>query len=516
MFLTVGSLVDDPLIRTRVVAGASGLDRIVSWAHTCELADPWNWMGEGDLLMTDGYGFPPDADQQVEFVRNLEKAGIAALALAEGFVAPALTPEAAATADDLAFPLLVTARSVPFVTIGRVVAERNQGRSGSQSARVLRIYDVLRRMHTRELEGDHALLHHLGLELGAQLHVVDLRRGRELLPAATPLEPGLREALVEKARKHAGQLPGFGRLVHERATAIVVPVGGDVAGAGLVVRVDDDQQPDLLLIQHVAMIVGLDVERRAARASRARDRGSSLVHRLLDGTIAPEAAESQLRALGLGPGPWRVTAWDAVEGPEQPGEAVTSFPGIGAAGELAEDLAAVPWASAQSVVGGVQLVVVAETAYQSEMPADAREIGARVGASQPFSSAARLADAAREARWALEGAQATDTGCVEYGTQGSSFMPRTVAEGEAVVRRLLGAVIDYDDANDTDLMRSLWVYFEVNRSWQEGARRLGIHKQTLVYRLKKVEELTGADLRDFGTQADLYLALRTWRLLLPR
>ena len=31
--------------------------------------------------------------------------------------------------------------------------------------------------------------------------------------------------------------------------------------------------------------------------------------------------------------------------------------------------------------------------------------------------------------------------------------------------------------------------------------------------LRKFEELSGADLRDFGTQAELYLALRTWRLL---
>ncbi|MDP3949837.1 CdaR family transcriptional regulator, partial [Microbacterium sp.] len=86
---------------------------------------------------------------------------------------------------------------------------------------------------------------------------------------------------------------------------------------------------------------------------------------------------------------------------------------------------------------------------------------------------------------------------------------------ELAVRRLLGPVVDYDQANDAHLMESLQVYFEVNRSWQAGARRLGIHKQTLVYRLKKIEELTGADLRDFGVQAELYLALRTWRLLNP-
>jgi len=94
-------------------------------------------------------------------------------------------------------------------------------------------------------------------------------------------------------------------------------------------------------------------------------------------------------------------------------------------------------------------------------------------------------------------------------------MPSTVAEGQFAVQRLLGALIAYDDEHDSELIRSLEVYFEANRSWQEGARRLGIHKQTLVYRLHKVEELTGTDLRDFGVQAELYLALRTLRLLTP-
>ncbi|GAB2565149.1 PucR family transcriptional regulator [Leucobacter ruminantium] len=92
-------------------------------------------------------------------------------------------------------------------------------------------------------------------------------------------------------------------------------------------------------------------------------------------------------------------------------------------------------------------------------------------------------------------------------------MPRTVAEGEAVVERVLGRVLAYDRERGAGLVASLSAYFAANRSWRDAAAALGIHKQTLVYRMQKVEELTGRSLRDLGDQTELFLALRTLRLL---
>jgi purine catabolism regulator len=55
MTITVKDLVDSPDLGTRVFAGASGLHREIVWAHVCELADPTEWLSEGELLMTVGY-----------------------------------------------------------------------------------------------------------------------------------------------------------------------------------------------------------------------------------------------------------------------------------------------------------------------------------------------------------------------------------------------------------------------------------------------------------------------------
>lgn len=500
MRFTIGSLVDDPLVRTRIVAGEAGRNRQVTWAHTCEVEDPWNWLGRGDLLLTDGYSFPSDPDGQSAFIRELAEANIAGLALGEGFAAPPLTGEALETADALGFPVLSTARSVPFVTIARLVADANGGQDSLRAAQVLRLYNIFRRIQAAG-EGDR-LLDECAAELRADLNVIELRRGRQLLPSRSDVPESLRSAVLARVASQRGQLSAFNRVKDGEVSTLVVPLGASDSAA-LLVRANEESAPDLLLAQHAATIAEFEVERRAARVARARARAAGLVRHMLDRTIAPEAAAGQFATIGLGEGPWQVTAW--LESPSRLLDIDQS------ASELVDGLTYAPWPHLHAFVDGAHLVTVTQAHYERGL--DLGDVNASHGASQPFASLSRFGDAVREARWALESAIQSGHGSAVYGSHGSFFMPSTVAEGQVAVQRLLGDALAYDEEHNSELVRSLEVYFEANRSWQEGAKRLGIHKQTLVYRLRKFEELSGADLRDFGTQAELYLALRTWRLL---
>ena len=119
MSITVSQIVETAYLRTRFLAGAEGGGRSVVWAHTCELPDPWNWLGERELLLADGYNFPAGADEQVAWLQKLADARLAGLALAAGMFAPPLTDEAMKVADELAFPVLETEYDVPFVAVAR-------------------------------------------------------------------------------------------------------------------------------------------------------------------------------------------------------------------------------------------------------------------------------------------------------------------------------------------------------------------------------------------------------------
>ena len=71
MAITVRELVGTPDLRTRVLAGASGLDREVSWAHVCELPDPTEYLAHGELLMTVGFTIPKGASAQEAYIERL-------------------------------------------------------------------------------------------------------------------------------------------------------------------------------------------------------------------------------------------------------------------------------------------------------------------------------------------------------------------------------------------------------------------------------------------------------------
>jgi purine catabolism regulator len=87
------------------------------------------------------------------------------------------------------------------------------------------------------------------------------------------------------------------------------------------------------------------------------------------------------------------------------------------------------------------------------------------------------------------------------------FLPASLSDAEAVVAGLLGPLIAYDAEHDTQLLHSLRCFLEHNRSWQRTAEQLHVHKQTLHYRMRRVEELTGRRLDATSDVAALWYAL---------
>jgi DNA-binding PucR family transcriptional regulator len=78
-------------------------------------------------------------------------------------------------------------------------------------------------------------------------------------------------------------------------------------------------------------------------------------------------------------------------------------------------------------------------------------------------------------------------------------------------RELIGRVEDYDRKHNSDLIRTLRVYFAVNANASEAADRLYLHRNSLPYRLARVQNLTGLDLKDHRARLALQLGLLTIR-----
>jgi DNA-binding PucR family transcriptional regulator len=81
------------------------------------------------------------------------------------------------------------------------------------------------------------------------------------------------------------------------------------------------------------------------------------------------------------------------------------------------------------------------------------------------------------------------------------------------VRKWLGALIDYDGSRNAELVPTLSSYLGTGGNYADSARRLGVHRNTLRYRLRRIGEISGHNLDDPDVQFNLQVATRAWHTL---
>ncbi|MEV7968569.1 helix-turn-helix domain-containing protein [Sphaerisporangium sp. NPDC088356] len=74
--------------------------------------------------------------------------------------------------------------------------------------------------------------------------------------------------------------------------------------------------------------------------------------------------------------------------------------------------------------------------------------------------------------------------------------------------RILAPLFAYDRRHQSELVRTLGTFLDCAGSWNTCAERMHVHVNTVRYRIRRVEELTGRDLSAMEDRVDLFLALR--------
>ncbi|MBA3792408.1 MAG: helix-turn-helix domain-containing protein [Rubrobacter sp.] len=72
---------------------------------------------------------------------------------------------------------------------------------------------------------------------------------------------------------------------------------------------------------------------------------------------------------------------------------------------------------------------------------------------------------------------------------------------------LVRPLIEYDQQRQSDLVRTLRVYFACGSNASSAADRLFLHRNSMIYRLERIRELTGLELRDHRVALALQLGL---------
>lgn len=77
----------------------------------------------------------------------------------------------------------------------------------------------------------------------------------------------------------------------------------------------------------------------------------------------------------------------------------------------------------------------------------------------------------------------------------------------------LGDLYHYDQKHDNDFFNTLETYFACNGNITQAAKKLYIHRNTLIYRLEKIKDILNTDLTDAEENFNIQLALKIYKIL---
>ena len=142
------------------------------------------------------------------------------------------------------------------------------------------------------------------------------------------------------------------------------------------------------------------------------------------------------------------------------------------------------------------------------------EVTVSVAIGDPCSRPRDYSPSFRLAREALDvmhklGRRGVVVGARQLGAYRLLLKASSLHELRAYVGQTLGALLDPDLRGGPGLVHTLRAYLEEGQSQRAAARRCSVHVNTVVYRLRRIEDLLKVDLSDANVVFDLTLALRT-------
>ena len=84
---------------------------------------------------------------------------------------------------------------------------------------------------------------------------------------------------------------------------------------------------------------------------------------------------------------------------------------------------------------------------------------------------------------------------------------------DRIIEEQIGSLQTYDRANDTQLMKTLDIYLQEDCNIARTTERLYVHRNTVKYRIKRIQELLGRDLHDINVKFNLQLAFKIRKFL---
>ncbi|MEU6810683.1 PucR family transcriptional regulator [Streptomyces sp. NPDC046831] len=546
---TLASLVHHSALKLTVRAGEDRLDVPVRWAHVSELADPVPYMEGGELLLITALKLDAeDAEAMRRYVKRLVGAGVVGLGFAVGVNYDEIPKALVDAAEQEGLPLLEVPRRTPFLAISKAVSAAI---AADQYRSVTAGFAAQRELTRQALNaGPEGLLGALAAQVDGWAALYDASGA---VVATAPEWAGRRAARltaeVERLRDRpapASSVVG-GPETEDRVELHSIGTGRRPRAALAVGTAATLGTAERYAVHSAIALLTLTTERSRSLHAAEQRVGAAVLRMLLAGQQDHARAVAGDLYGGLLDAPFRMIVAESVRAPAArahadahtwtpAGRSSAFAPAVGTAGHplagLAEVVEAAAARSGEAVLvvpEGERLVVLAAdggaavaacgtyaSALEAARSATVREQAPGgdeeevvVGLSAPAGPIAAAA-AYKQAEQALSVARRRGRVLVEHDQVASGSVLPLLADDavRAFADGLLRALYEHDATGRGDLVASLRAWLSRHGQWDAAAADLGVHRHTLRYRMRRVEEILGRSLDDPDVRMELWLALK--------
>ena len=503
MAFTVRDLLAAPQLRLTLIGGESGLGNRVQWAHTCDLPDPWNWVGENQVLLTNGPALPESGSQQVEMLKRLHRAGVAACGVGDEMGAAPFSEEAVDTAEHLGIVLFAVPYPLPFMAIAQTIADATTAENARRVQSTASLYGLIASGQALP-QANAQLLTAVANLTGFNTFLADahcLHHWRpedsspEWMTGARPLSGRGSDGVASLWENSAGE------IIH------ALPIR-TVPDCMAFFHPRTHGRRDATLLLHAASVIGTIVgQEHLALVNRNRQRVEFVDRILNESSRLSSAAEFWIRQLGY-EGKLRGAVFSSGTPIEQDA--------------LVHRLHRHGVELVASIRSGRLLAIIRSASVRDddallELLHHTHGETVHIGLGREVDPA-DIRSSLREAIWALEvpanaitSAQ-SGTGCESlhvFDPEQRWMSFSSPDRADAFVESRLGPLLS-GELGHRDLLHTLRTYFECSRSPQATADAMHVHRQTVNQRLRRIETLVGRSLKETETVAELWLALRLY------
>ncbi|MBB5082425.1 PucR family transcriptional regulator [Nonomuraea endophytica] len=509
--MRISELLAIPELRLNLLTGDPSAE--FGTVHITDLPEPGRYLSGGELVLT-GMLWRQGPGDSPRFVAALREAGVAALGAGQAWLGH-IPDDLVAACTAAGLPLIEVPTAVSFRTLSEIVVPRLSGDLREELGRHRRIVAAV--AEGADLPELVALT---AAELGVTGAVVsasgELIAGALEDPASEgdPAAEGAARTEEPARVRLARAYLAAPRLPFVTGGHTVFAVGRGHRAAGWALACDGDLLDRADLGYELAACVALERIRL--------DAGRRVERRLAGQLIAAALAESDAAELNAG---LRTCGIDAAEPYTIVNATATGAPGrdpgpVTLGGQVIEELLGREVVAAEGPDGAIAVVPLRGRSV-SEL-ADRLRAGMDVlsslpgtsvcaGLSSALSGAAGLRGGVTESGHARRLAETRGGGVVtsaEIYTHGLLLATVPADISRSFAASLLGPLRDYDRRHQSDLMHTLGIFLDAAGSWQLCAEHLHVHVNTVRYRIKRIEDLTGRDLSTMPDRVDFYLALR--------